>query len=71
MAYERLAELINNNEWELAENEFQAHRNDIWTDELAILAATLFFQNNAYEDAYESIQKGLRYNITNYELYFY
>ncbi len=70
MAYERLAELINNNEWELAENEFQAHRNDIWTDELAILAATLFFQNNAYEDAYESIQKGLRYNITNYELYF-
>ncbi len=70
MAYERLAELINNNEWELAENEFQSHRNDIWTDELAILAATLFLQNGAYEDAYDSIQKGLAYNFKNYELYF-
>lgn len=70
MAYEKLAELINNNEWELAENEFQSHKNDIWTDELAILAATLSFQSGAYEDAYDSIQKGLAYNIKNYELYF-
>ena len=57
MTYEKLAELINKGEWELAENEFQVHRNDTWTDELAILAATLFFRNTKYEDAYESIQK--------------
>lgn len=67
--YRRLIELINAGEWELAEQEFQLHQNDVWTDELAVLAATIFFQKGQMEDAYESIRKGLLYNYKNYELY--
>lgn len=67
--YEKLAQLINDEEWEQAEKEFQLHQNDVWTDELAILAAYLFFQKGQEEEAYESIRKGLLYNYKNYELY--
>lgn len=67
--YERLVELINAGEWEQAEKEFQIHQNDVWTDELAILAATIFFQKEQTEEAYKCIQKGLLYNYKNYELY--
>lgn len=69
MKYTKLAELINQCDWENAEKEFQICQHDTWTDELAILAATLYFHNAQYEEAYESIQNGLRYNYANYELY--
>lgn len=67
--YEKLAELINTGNWEQAEQELAIHQRDEWTDELAILAATVFFQKGWYEDAYESIRRGLLYNYKNYELY--
>lgn len=69
MAYHKLAKFINHGQWEMAEQEFLLHQDDIWTDELSILAATLFFHNGQYEEAYRSIQKGLDYNHANYELY--
>lgn len=67
--YGKLTELINTGEWELAEREFRLYQNDTWTDELAILAASIFFQKGQREEAYESIRKGLLYNYKNYELY--
>ena len=43
MKYTKLAELINQCDWENAEKEFQICQHDTWTDELAILAATTHF----------------------------
>lgn len=67
--YSRLIELINEEKWEQAEKEFELHVSDEWTDKLAILAATLYLHKGMYEEAFESIRKGLEYNYKNYELY--
>lgn len=67
--YERLAQLVNSGKWEQAEEEFELHKDDSWTDELAILATVIYFQKGQEEKAYESIQKGLQYNYKSYELY--
>lgn len=66
--YNKLTELVNNGEWELAEEELNL-LNDKWDDELAILKTAIYWQKEDYEQVYECIAKGLEYNYRNYELY--
>lgn len=42
----------------------------IYDDVLAILAATIEIERKNYDEAFESIRRGLKYNYKNYELYF-
>lgn len=69
--YEVLTQLVNSGEWEQAEKEFQKYKDieDSWTDELAILAASIYFHKGLNEPAFDCICRGLRYNYKCYELY--
>lgn len=67
--FEKLAELINAGDLKQAALEFQLHQNDTWTEEFAILAATLFLQMGQREEAFSCIRKGLLCNYRSYELY--
>ena len=67
--YEKLAELINAGDLKQAEQEIQLHQEDEWTEELAILASTLYLKMGRRKDAFVSIRKGLLCNYKSYELY--
>lgn len=67
--YTDLAELINGGKWDLAEIEFQKYKNTEWTDTLSILAASIYWHKEDYNNFLESVTKGLTYNFRNYELY--
>lgn len=67
--FENIIELINDQKWEQAKQALLHLENAEFTDELAILSATVLFQTNDYEEAYNCICRGLQYNYKNYELY--
>lgn len=70
MKYEKLHELIMHKKWNDAIKELEYWQATDWNDTLAILAATICFENNMWEEGYEYIRRGLIYNYRNYELYF-
>lgn len=69
MAYEILKDLVNRQEWGLADRELAKFVNGEWDDELAILACTVCMAEGNLAGAYICIGRGLLYNYRNYELY--
>ncbi|MCM1157834.1 MAG: glycosyltransferase [Bacteroidales bacterium] len=67
--YEKLIELVNQENWTLAKEEFNRQKNNQWDDTLAILAASIQWQEGEMEEFFASVTRGLQYNERNYELY--
>lgn len=69
MEYQRLEELVNQNEWDEACRELDKYVDGEWDDQLAVLAAATCFALGDQDGAFECIVQGLKYNYKNYELY--
>lgn len=69
MKYARLHELVNQKEWKEACRELRKYSEEEWDDQLAVLAAAVFFAVGDRAGAFECITQGLKYNYKNYELY--
>jgi len=70
----QILQLINNNQWEKAEEMMQLLKSNIteenYDDEIAILEASIFKNAGEMKSAMNCIKKGLGFNLANYELYF-
>ena len=67
---DKIIQLINDDNWEAAANEvLNMLQTDVFTDETAILAATVNEHFGDDEMVLAFIRQGLRYNSENYELY--
>lgn len=53
MKYEKLQQLIIQKQWEDAINELEYCQSQDWDDTLAILAATICFENHMWENGYD------------------
>lgn len=69
---QKIKELINQQRYQEARIELDVYKENAtyYDDVLAILEATLFFQEGNWQEAYFCIQEGLSYNPRNYELYY-
>lgn len=68
--YNKLTELVNNGEWELAEEELNL-LNDKWDDELAILKTAIYWQKKIMSRSTNVLQKAwsIIIGIMNYICY--